>query len=108
MRVNQDNKANMKNVYLVTNYDMPTLTEAPAKERRAERSRVQSSEGTVGEMDLIENLMERLSKQNYPAPFDFIQAQAKEAFEEAYAPCDCGGCDSCNALVAEALSTKGS
>lgn len=76
-----------KNVYLVTDADMPTLTEATAKERRAERSRVQSSDGTVGEMELIEDLMERLSEQNYPAPFDFIQVQAKdfkEAFEKAY------------------------
>tara|TARA_R110002020_G_scaffold14699_2_gene52209 strand:+ start:11762 stop:11998 length:237 start_codon:yes stop_codon:yes gene_type:complete len=77
----------MKEVYLVTDADMPTLTEAPAKERRAARSRVQFSEGTAGEMQLLEDLMERLSKQNYPAPFDFIQVQAKafkEAFEKAY------------------------
>ena len=76
-----------KNVYLVTDSNMPTLTEAPIKERRAEGSRVQFSEGTVGEMELIGDLMERLSKQNYPAPFDFIQVQAKafkEAFEKAY------------------------
>lgn len=87
MRVNQDNQAKMKNVYLVTDSDMPTLTEAPAKERRAERSRVQSSDGTMGEMQLLEDLMERISKQNYPSPFDFIQVQAKafkEAFEKAY------------------------
>lgn len=87
MRVNQDNQAKMKNVYLVTDSDMPTLTEAPAKERRAERSRVQSSDGTMGEMQLLEDLMERISRQKYPAPFDFIQVQAKafkEAFEKAY------------------------
>ena len=87
MRVNQDNQAKMKNVYLVTDSDMPTLTEAPAKERRAERSRVQSSDGTMGEMQLLEDLMERISKQNYPSPFDLIQVQAKafkEAFEKAY------------------------
>ena len=77
----------MKNVYLVTDSDMPTLTEAPAKERRAEAIRVECSEGTVGEMELLADLMERLSKQNHPAPFDFIQVQAKafkEAFEKAY------------------------
>ena len=87
MRVNQDNQAKMKNVYLVTDSDLPTLTEAPAKERRAERSRVQSSDGTMGEMQLLEDLMERISRQKYPAPFDFIQVQAKafkEAFEKAY------------------------
>ena len=85
MRVNQDNQAKMKNVYLVTDSDMPTLTEAPAKERRAERSRVQSSDGTMGEMQLLEDLMERISKQNDPSPVDVIHAKAfKEAFEKAY------------------------
>tara|TARA_R100001015_G_C4542841_1_gene106454 strand:+ start:115 stop:354 length:240 start_codon:yes stop_codon:yes gene_type:complete len=72
-----------KNVYLVTDTDMPTLTEATVKERRAECIRVQTSDGTVGEMELIEDLMERLSEQKYPAPFDFIQVHAK-AFKEAF------------------------